>query len=228
MTHQLYEPFPGVKLWIDASENEMEYLKTEGRYEWRKVNYIRQHLKAGQTFVDVGAHIGYFTMLAASIVGQHGLVTAWEPDDQNITWLWRSIEANKFEDIVSLYHMLAGKDHGLRMLYRGASSGQHSVLPVSYYQFPIWQSRLDTNCKAADILKIDVEAAELEVLQGATDLLKYTRHILLDLHPQLGANPESIQAILQEAGFNLYDIRNDFMPLRIIPGDLVELLAVKQ
>lgn len=228
MTHRLYDTIGG-NLWVDADENEMERLKAESQYEWRKVEYIRRNLKLGMSFVDVGAHVGYFTMLAARLVGPAGRVVAFEPDADNIAWLMKSAEINNYTHVAAIRAAIGAKSQTKRDFYRGKSSGQHSVLPIGEDCRQVYQTTLNAAVgRPVEMLKIDVEGAEYDVLAGANMTLSMRTKILIDLHPDLGVDPLPVERFLISRGFGLYDIRSGFLPLKTIPRDLVELLAVRR
>lgn len=228
MTHRLYDTVGG-QMWIDTDENEMELLKAQSQYEWRKVDYVQRHLKPGMTFVDVGAHIGYFTMLAAKLVGPAGRVIAFEPDADNMAWLMKSTEINHYTHVAAIRSAVGAKSMSRREFFRGKSSGQHSLLPISDFHKDVYQTTLNAAVGSPiHILKIDVEGAEYDVLAGAGMVLSPRTKILIDLHPDLGVDPLPVERFLVAHGFGMYDIRSGFAPLKRIPETLVELLAVKR
>ena len=76
-------------------------IREEGIWEPYETSLLLQLLKPGHVFVDVGANIGYFSLLAASLVGETGAVFAFEPDPQNFTLLQASAEHNGLAHIVT-------------------------------------------------------------------------------------------------------------------------------
>src|SRR5690606_15185214 len=75
----------------------------QDNYEPHVTAEVRRLLQPGMTFVDVGANIGYFALLAASLVGAQGKVIAFEPNLENCELLRRSIAANGFDDFVHVH-----------------------------------------------------------------------------------------------------------------------------
>jgi FkbM family methyltransferase len=176
----------------------------------------------------VGAHCGYFTFLAAKWVGATGLVIAYEPDPDTLYWLARNLEANDYDHIL-LWDVAAGNCAEPVRLYQHENHGWTSAVRKSDHWVERPQRRLDeTLLDHADVIKIDVEGVELNVLQGLEGLLPRLPHLalLMDLHPELGVQPQALDDWLHAHDFRLYDIRGGFAPLERIPPTLVELLAV--
>ena len=93
---------PGVRLFIDLSDHVIGLNILRGRYEQDEIRFVRGVLKPGDSAIDVGGHIGFFTMQMAAAVGPDGRVYAFEPLDANADLLERSIAENRFGDRVRL------------------------------------------------------------------------------------------------------------------------------
>ena len=91
---------PGVRLFVDLSDHVIGLNILRGRYEQDEIGFVRAMLKPGDSAVDVGGHIGFFTMQMAAAVGPEGRVYAFEPLDANADLLERSIAENGFGDRV--------------------------------------------------------------------------------------------------------------------------------
>src|SRR6202051_3555714 len=89
---------PPVRLFVDLADHVIGLNAVRGRYEADEIAFVRSVLKPGDTAIDVGAHIGFFTMQMAAIVGPTGAVYAFEPFDANADLLERSIGENGFGD----------------------------------------------------------------------------------------------------------------------------------
>ena len=90
----------GVRLLVDLSDHVIGLNIVRGRYEEDGVAFVRRVLAPGDNAVDAGAHIGFFTMHMAAMVGPAGKVHAFEPYDSNADLLERSIAENRFGDRV--------------------------------------------------------------------------------------------------------------------------------
>jgi FkbM family methyltransferase len=141
--------------------------------------YIRELLKKGMNVIDIGAHIGTYSILAAEKVGPAGKVVSVEPEPRNYEQLKKNIELNKFKNVIT--KNMALSDHeGLEKLYLNIdNSGGHSLTfqkdKNSYINVTV--KTLDNlieelNLKKIDIIKIDAEGSEIPILKGAEKTLK--------------------------------------------------------
>src|SRR4051794_30703484 len=91
---------PGVRLFLDLSDHVIGLNILRGAYERAEAAFARRTLRAGDVAIDVGAHVGFFTMLMAAAVGPDGRVYAFEPLDANADLLARSLVENRYDDRV--------------------------------------------------------------------------------------------------------------------------------
>ena len=171
-------------------------------------------LRPGGRAVDVGANIGYNTIYMARLVGASGRVAAIEPAEDNLRLLRENVAANRLDN-VTVHGAAAGRANELRDLYlRGDVSAVNSLFPDSMYADVTGIERvrvapLDELVDFdADLVKIDVEGAELDVLAGMPRLLRKPGVLLLvEWHPRLqeaaGYPPDALPRALIEHGFRL-------------------------
>jgi FkbM family methyltransferase len=236
-----YRPyeFAGGLIYLDLSESPMMRARAKGVYERAKVNFAQSYLRPGMTFVDVGANKGDFTLIAAKAVGELGRVLAFEPEPENCHWIRESIELNQYRNVELLRLALADAE-GVATLYLGKKSGWHSLIASPKQQragggaIRVRTQRLDEvlverNCDRVDLVKIDVEGAELDVLRGAERTLAGNRQLalLLEIHPSKGVDPGEVCNLLAENGFSLREPQDPERPLRAIPDELTEVFALK-
>jgi len=206
-----------------------------GIYEPDKTQTICTLLKPGMTFIDIGSNKGDFSLLAAKIVEDTGAVLAFEPELDNCHWMRRSMELNGYNNI-TLYDIALGDTNEPTQLYLGEKSGWHSLIPSTLNPdqgtIDIQMRALDDvlgdiECKHVDMIKIDVEGAELKVLEGAKSTLSNNKEIILliDIHPQLGVDPAEICDFLETQGFSIHDIKHPHSKLSHVAPDLQEILA---
>lgn len=150
-----------------------------GTYEREKVALLHRLLGPKSVFVDVGAHAGYFSLVAARTVGQDGAVVAIEPDARNIQRLRDHIALNCLTN-VAVHEAAAGASNGWARFQSSHSSYQGRL---SGEGVPMQVVTLDTAVasthRRVDLIKIDVEGAEYDVLQGTSLLLRRDRPVLL-------------------------------------------------
>jgi hypothetical protein len=91
----------GVELHFPAEGHFDIELTNAGAFEPRTTRLLLNHLKPGMTFVDVGAHIGHFALVAASVLQEDGHVYAFEPDPVSFSFLQKNIAANGYDAVIS-------------------------------------------------------------------------------------------------------------------------------
>jgi FkbM family methyltransferase len=169
----------------------------------------------GATVVDVGASIGYNTVYASRLVGPSGRVVAIEPAADNLDVLRENLVANRLENVV-VRPVAAGRGHEVRDFYlRGETSAVNSLFPESVYAAvtsvaQVQVAPLDDLVEVdPDLVKIDVEGAELDVLAGMTRLLGHsTLRLIVEWHPGLqeaaGYRSDALPRLLLDHGFTVH------------------------
>ena len=184
----------GLRLWIDLSDHAIGLNILRGRYELNELDFIRRTVRPGQHVVDCGAHIGYFAMHLARIVGPSGTVTAFEPFDANAECLERSIRENRFEGRATLERAAVGAAAGsLPLVYApntinsgGAFLQGRAGVPAGHVTKAVPVVTLDSAALPRPIafIKADIEGAEPLAFRGADVLLRTDRPVILsELHP---------------------------------------------
>lgn len=154
--------------------------RTPKRYEGETSQFLRARLKAGMTFVDIGANAGYFSLMAASLVGPRGRVESFEPDPDSYLRLVRNARLNGF-DQVEAHPVALTNRRGKAYLYASpGESGGNSLIPVAGHGAlrPVDVDTLDHVLEGTPIdgMKIDVEGLEEDVLAGARGTLMRNPH----------------------------------------------------
>ena len=168
------------------------------RYELPVARAIRDHLKEGQTFWDVGANVGWFSVFASTIVGASGRVVSFEPSPEVFDIL--SAHAQSADGITAIRLGVGNADEVRLFAAHGKSSSSSFVEEVTKINFCFHSSvpvknikvelrRIDSLVKELgskpSLLKIDVEGFELEVLRGASELLSTGRPaMIIEVHPR--------------------------------------------
>jgi FkbM family methyltransferase len=149
-------------------------------------------IQPGQTVVDVGAHLGAFTVLAGLRVGARGWVASFEPTEASRRVLSANIRLNRYEDRTEIVGAVAGDHAGPVDFYtRGVDSTNRIFAPDSdepeYTRRTVPMVRLDdffaSSRPRPDLVKIDVEGAEFAVLRGAEKIMATGARILCEIHP---------------------------------------------
>lgn len=193
----------------------------QGYFEYRESALIRQLLGPGKVFLDVGANIGWHSLLAAEVVGKSGRVLAFEPVSVSYGRLCRNIELNNFTHVRAFQFGLSNRDEVIS-IYRceednsGANSlyGSEQQAPIERVGVKVGDAVLsDVQVSRIDLCKIDVEGAELDVLEGLSGALSEgkIKAIVIEVNPvsllRAGRRPEELISFLRSHGFVLQDIR---------------------
>ena len=154
-----------------------------GTAEPEETRLVKMRLRAGMTFVDVGANVGYYTALAARrVAGNGGRVIAFEPSPPVFARLQAMIQANRLEHATAVQAGLSDST-GCVKLYLGIGSHNHTPTMVAHENTIATDVRIVTlddeaerlGIERIDFLKIDVEGHESKVLAGAKRLLRERR-----------------------------------------------------
>lgn len=159
-----------------------------GTYEARLAAFVASHVVAGDVFWDIGAHFGYYTLLAARAVGSAGRVYAFEPSARNVWFLEHHLRWNHVSNVHVAPLALGGADGERSFGGRGTGSGRLGV-----GGHPVRVRTMDSlvqsgEAQAPTFVKLDVQGAETEVLRGAVHTLSRSPDVLLVVatHAQVG------------------------------------------
>jgi FkbM family methyltransferase len=162
-----------------------------GAHEPAIVEWLARNVKGGMTVFDIGANVGFYTLLTARLVGDKGRVVSIEPDPQAVEILKQNIHANALTNVDVVQGAAYGKCGEVRLGCAPASSWsgisyRNAVqwIEVLAYTVDALASRLKLG--RVDFVKIDVEGAEREVLDGMVRVLREDRPIVLvELHDRI-------------------------------------------
>ena len=195
-------------------------------YESETSNFLGGVLKPGDTFIDIGAHVGYFTLLASAIVGETGRVYAFEPERSNFDHLVEHIALNGAGNIIPL-HMAVGATPAVADFFVNADNdGGHALWEVGRHPFnersrqapntrKVPMTSLDYFFAHQDMgslkaIKIDAEGAECAILIGARKLLmRYSiPFIVAEVNrfglESMGTSERQLRATMSELGYETY------------------------
>jgi FkbM family methyltransferase len=175
----------------------------------------------GDIVIDVGAHIGRYTVIASKMVGSQGKVIAIEAHPVNYDLLRQNIELNKLNNVIALNYAVHSKETMVKLYESGQEKGftiyntimTDRTTPNNQKYIEIKAKTLDSlllknGINQVNWIKIDVEGAELEVLKGATDLLSSGKDtsLLIEIH-NLGANHRNLyEPIIELLKLNKYKV----------------------
>jgi FkbM family methyltransferase len=153
-------------------------IRAQGVWEPFETSVMLGLLGAGDGFVDVGANLGYYTVLGARRVGPSGWVAAFEPDAENFRLLQSNVAANGLANVTALRAAVAERA-GEDALYVAADNrGDHRLYATPEEPRPrqtVPTVTLDASLppgRAPRLVKIDAQGAELRIFQGMSALLR--------------------------------------------------------
>jgi len=175
--------FP-LQLRFDPRGAQGYFLYYRGVYEERLLRKLRQLLAPGMTFVDVGANIGLYSVVAGHCVGPRGLVLAFEPQAELAPVFWENVRMNRLSNVRHAAIAL-GRTAGVSSLFRvNDSPGQvslrlrpdeRSVGPAAVVTVRTLSEALrEQGVVSVHGMKIDVEGGDLDVLEGFREWLAAT------------------------------------------------------
>lgn len=188
----------------------------QGMSEPETTSFLTRFLRPGMVFVDAGAHIGEYTVRAARLVTGAGEVHAFEPSPGTFAVLERSVELNHLQHVHLNQAALFDRDTEVSFHVDAQptlSAIQAKSAPASHAPttIPVKAMRLDsywgTAARAIDLVKVDVEGAELDVIRGASGLkdrplwiFEYSR----ENYSNQGHQAEDVLRELTEVGYGLW------------------------
>jgi FkbM family methyltransferase len=168
--------------WLQENDNLGEPLRT-GTFEREELLFVERFLRPGMTVLDVGAHHGLYTLLASKCVGSSGRVFSFEPSPRERRKLRIHLVLNFCRNVAVQALALAGQEGSADLfVVQGAQTGCNSLRPPDVFggtsPVRVRVSTLDgwlqtAGLNGVDFVKLDVEGAELEVLQGAARFLDH-------------------------------------------------------
>jgi FkbM family methyltransferase len=180
-------------------------LKQSGSYEPHVTKEIKEHLKPGNIFVDIGANLGYFTLIASRLVGTEGKVISFEPATETYNFCKKNIELNKLTN-VELYKCGLWNEKKTLMI---SDSPQLGGNHISDKGDSIECIPLDSLDLTPNMIKMDIEGAEPYALQGMVKTLKrYHPAIVLEINRQclrthFKKDAEDIWKLLTDLGYEI-------------------------
>ncbi len=215
-----------VKIHYGGAKCGVRLTSTLGRALYRygfedpEIELLYRLLEPGDTFVDAGAHVGLFALIAGSRVGEGGSVIAVEPATLTYQELVANVEMNGY-DWVEPVHLALGSDTGVGSLttFAGDQAALSSFSPGARPGGRVEEVRLDTidnvlsqhHPGRVTAMKIDVEGAELDAVRGAAATLREWRpDVLIEVEPahlaRQGATVDELRAPFRELGYTAFRV----------------------
>jgi FkbM family methyltransferase len=200
-------------------------LIVKGVFSPHLYDVFTEMIQRGNTVVDVGANIGYFTLLFSKIVGENGKVYSFEPVSQIYSKLEKNIEINSVGNIVAENYALGEEQSELTINYQESSSGQSSLINKTQNSVSekIHVVTLDSYLEkfdALDFVKIDIEGFEFQALRGMQKTLKkFKPSVVMEFSPLLYRNIDedylgysrSLLNFMMALGYRIKNIDGEYL-----------------
>lgn len=208
-----------MKLFVNPKDKILsDSIIRDGVWEPQETEFIQKYIKKGWIVIDIGANIGYYTLLFSKLVGEKGKVYAFEPDPENFIILRRNISENKLKNVFLIKKAVANTDRKIKLFLDEENKGDHKI----YNSFDSRQSininsvKLDSllgkSTKKVNFIKMDIQGAEYLALLGMQKLLNNQKDISIiseywpmGLH-KAGGKPENYINLLKKNAFRLFQL----------------------
>jgi FkbM family methyltransferase len=229
----------GIRMYLDPKDSVITPTIFEtGSWEADETDWFVRTVQPGDTVVDAGANVGYYTLIASRLVGEKGKVYAFEPDPANFELLRRNVELNRLKNVVLEQKALSNRKGTIKLFLARSNKGDHRIYQPGGESRPsvdVEAVRLDEYFKGrerVDVVKIDTQGAEGLILEGMTGLLEGRTDgptIFMEFWPhalrEMGTDPVGLLEMLQTYHYRF----REFSPKAsngLQPVEAADLLAV--
>jgi len=205
----------GHRIYIDLMDCGVSRHVLFSTYESKETDIIREHLKPGSVFIDIGANIGWYTIQASHWVGEKGVVIAFEPRPSTFQYLLKSIQENGLSN-VRLFNIALSNAPGTGNLMKveGQRNTGGSYLGTGKgIEVPLQTlDQLSENLDRLDMIKMDVEGWEPMVIEGAKKTIKKYKPIIVSeissdfLFERMSLSDKTFIQFVNDLGYRCYDI----------------------
>jgi len=246
-------PLVQMKLGLDsdwpADRSVLDHLEGGTSFEGDVANAMVRVLREGDVAVDVGANIGYLTVLASLLVGPTGRVVAFEPDPENLVRLRTNLALNDGSNVTVIQKAVTDRAGEVEFFINSDNSGGNALWDPA--QFPgnvkclatprplrVAGTTLDAEWEqlglpAPRLIKIDTEGAEQRVLEGMRGLLgrQDPHFVIAEYHPfgleKMGSSEERLRGFVEGLGYSTFALNNaGGLPRFVPPATRIQVAAI--
>jgi len=198
-------------------------LVSSGIYDQQMTEVIKSIITPGMVCLDIGAMIGYFTLIMARLVGEEGKIFAFEPEPHNFDLLVKNIAINGYDNTTAVPKAVSNKNEKTELFLDRINLGSHSLVTPGANTHTLGKDIITVETQTLDSLfrdydgkidfvKIDAGGAETAVLEGMKTIINKNKDLMIITQFQpgplstFGSSPEEFQNRLLQYGFKLYDI----------------------
>jgi FkbM family methyltransferase len=240
----------GSKMAIDLSVEDEAWKKSfltyaSNTYERTTTGLFKKAVKPGNVIVDIGANIGYFTLLSAKLAGESGKVFAFEPEPLNYDYLQKNVSLNSYQNIVVEQKAVSDTNGTTKFFICSYNPASHSINQCEGMEafadgeqaqgehIEVETIFLDDFLKdktdRVDLVKMDIEGAEFLAINGMRKIIENNKDIkiILEYCPLLlekmgDSSKEMMDVLMLEYNFKVYIIGNEHA-MEEQAGDMIEV-----
>ena len=244
----------GFKLFVDARDVSISpHIIIEGVWEEHVETVLKRIVRRGMHVIEIGANVGYFTVMLAHSVGSAGSVAAFEPDPILVQLVRDNLEVNGFHAVGSVAEVAVSDTVGRATFHARSRHRGNGSLVGGLEQVP-WNAETSTEFSVTtttldaivaergappDVIKVDAEGAESAIMRGGPALLasRCPLRLIVEFIPEFirvsGDDPASFLARLADAGFKIALIEERHRKIQRVSRDALlarrysELLLVR-
>ena len=192
----LYDP----DVWLSALGKELGL-----PYDEREIAHVRSRLSPGGAFIDVGAHVGGYSIPVA-VLAPDAAVHAIEPAAETRSVLELNLARNSLQDRVRVWPYAIGDEPGRRSISTGLGGSNHLLSGGAAIEVRTLDSLILPECPRVDVVKCDIEGGELAALRGGATLLRRDRpDVIVELDRRLAGRyrltPEALVSYMRGLGY---------------------------
>ena len=203
-------------MYLNSKDTGFAVQLITGIFESYTGEILKKNVSKGSVVCDVGAHIGYYTMLCSNLVGSSGKVYSFEPDSENFRLLRKNIQVNNLKNIYPEQIAVSDKKGTANLFISGTDSTDHRLVDPNNQKrkyMIVSQDSLDNLLKKEkriDLIKIDIQGLEEKSLSGMRKLIKANNNIsiIMEFWPeglrQAGTKPDILLKKLIDYKLKIY------------------------
>ena len=215
----------GTKMYLDPTDTVVsKSLNSNLIWEKEESEFFKNIIKEGMNVVDIGANIGYFTLLFSKWIGNKGKVYSFEPDPSNFEILSKNICANRSKNVTAFQKALSNNDGKLSLFLCEKNKGDHRIFDFYAFEDDDKRKKIDVESvtldsvlsdKKIEVIKMDVQGAEYLVLEGMKETINKNSnlYLLTEFWPyaieKSGHSPKDFIEVLRKMKFEISIIKNN-------------------
>lgn len=178
-----------------------KHLMIHREREISETETVKRIVRPGMCILEIGANIGYYTILMGNLVGKNGKIYAYEPYPRSVDILTRSVELNDLTDVVEVHNLAVSSENTIRKLYLGSASNVHSLInyktddnDADYIEVETKDIReiLVNTGRKIDLIRMDIEGHERELFSRLSNDISSVLppRIFFEIHPLGNIDPD--------------------------------------